>query len=258
MQKTMIKYSIYVSRETIEKSDDFLPLRLLVFRVEQREGFFYKVLLGQALRSFAQGMFYFSESTAHFGIFRPVADVVAVAEQVAQKRRVSGHVNVADIEFNKRRGAYLCRFSVGIEAVFLPVGEDNQVRVRVGVEVACNLFDKILVPVDIFEIQLFGFDQRPAVAVCGESVVHMSAGSVNRKLRLPESAVRIPSEGMEKRKNQPVAGVGFVEGITMNAVYFFDEPVDLNLHIFQRVLRAGLFRRCLYSVFFWFLAKHFM
>ena len=71
-----------VSRETIKKSDYLLPLRLLILRIKQRERFFYKVLLGQALRSFAQGMFYFSESTAHFGIFRPVADVVPIAEQM--------------------------------------------------------------------------------------------------------------------------------------------------------------------------------
>ena len=174
-----------------------------------------------------------------------------------QEGRIPGHVDVVEVEFDEGRRANLCGFAVGIEAVFLPVGENNQMGVRVGIEVACDLPDEILVFVDVFEIQPFGFDQRPAVAVCGESVVHMSAGSVNRKLRLPESAVRIPSEGMEKRKNQPVAGVGFVEGITMNAVYFFDEPVDLNLHIFQRVLRAGLLRRSCRKQRWFLFSKHY-
>ena len=159
------------------------------------------MLLGQTVRGLAQGMTDFREGAAHFGVFGPVAYVVTVAEHVPQKRCVSGYVNVMDVEFNKWSRAYLRRFSVGIKAVFLSIGENNQVGVRVGIEVACDLFDKILVFVDVFEVQLFGFDQRPAVSVLGIGVIHMLARAVDRVLRLPDGAVRVPSERMKEGKN---------------------------------------------------------
>ena len=171
-----------LSLETIEKTDHFLPLRLLVFGIEQGEGFFNQMLLGQTVRGLAQGMTDFREGAAHFGELRPVPDVVAVAEHVPQKRCVSGDVYVADVEFDKGRRADLDVFTVGVEAVFLPVSQYNQMRLRVGIEVAGNLFDKIFVPVDVFEVQLFGFDKSPAVSVLGKGIIHMPACIVDRVL----------------------------------------------------------------------------